>query len=40
VSKTLEIFGRIENAADAKYVEAIGFNTAGRTGYAGVRLRF
>ncbi len=40
VSKTLELFGRIENAADAKYVEAIGFNTAGRTGYAGVRVRF
>jgi vitamin B12 transporter len=40
VSKTLEIFGRIENAADAAYVEAIGFNTAGRTGYAGVRVRF
>jgi vitamin B12 transporter len=40
VSKTLEIFGRIENAADATYVEAIGFNTAGRTGYAGVRVRF
>ena len=40
VSKTLEVFGRIENATDAKYVEAIGFNTAGRTGYAGVRVRF
>jgi len=40
VSKTLEVFGRIENATDAKYVEAIGFNASGRMGYAGVRVRF
>ncbi len=40
ISKTFEAFGRIENAADTKYVEAIGFNTPGRAGYAGVRIRF
>ena len=39
-SKTLEAFGRIENLTDQHYVEAIGFNTAGRAAYAGVRVRF
>jgi vitamin B12 transporter len=40
LSKSLEVFGRIENATDASYIEAIGFNTAGRAGYAGLRVRF
>jgi vitamin B12 transporter len=40
LSKSVEVFGRIENAADAAYIEAVGFNTAGRAGYAGVRVRF
>jgi vitamin B12 transporter len=40
MSKTLEVFGRIENATDAAYAEAIGFRTAGRAGYTGVRVRF
>ncbi len=40
LSKVLEVFGRIENVTDQRYVEAIGFNTAGRAAYAGVRVRF
>ncbi len=30
LSKKLELFARIENVADTSYVEAVGFNTAGR----------
>lgn len=36
----LELYARVENASDERYQEVIGFNTAGRAGYAGVRLRF
>ena len=39
-SKTFDLYGRIENVADESYVEAVGFNTAGRAGYVGVRVRF
>jgi vitamin B12 transporter len=39
-SKTFDVYGRIENLADESYVEAVGFNAAGRTGYVGVRVRF
>jgi vitamin B12 transporter len=39
-SKTFEVFGRIENATDTDYIEAIGFNTAGRSAYAGLRIKF
>jgi len=39
-SKTFDVYGRIENLADESYVETVGFNTAGRAGYVGVRLRF
>ncbi len=39
-SKAFEVYGRIENLADESYVEAVGFNTAGRAGYVGVRVRF
>ena len=36
----LEIYGRVQNLADDAYQEVLGFNTAGRSAYAGVRLRF
>ena len=39
-SKTFDVYGRIENLADERYVEAVGFNTAGRARYVGVRVRF
>ena len=40
VSKTFDVYGRIENLADESYVEVVGFNTAGRAGYIGARVRF
>jgi vitamin B12 transporter len=36
----LELFGRLQNATDESYQEVVGYNTAGRSAYAGVRLRF
>ena len=35
-----EVYGRIENATDADYQEVAGYNTAGRSIYGGVRMRF
>jgi vitamin B12 transporter len=35
-----ELYGRIENATDEDYQDVIGYNTAGRVAYAGIRLRF
>jgi vitamin B12 transporter len=40
LNDALEIYGRIQNAADEEYREINGFNTASRTAYAGVRLTF
>ncbi len=39
-SRTFDVYGRIENLAGESYVEAVGFNTAGRAGHVGVRVRF
>jgi vitamin B12 transporter len=39
-NETFELYGRVQNATDEDYREVIGFNTAGREAYAGVRLRF
>jgi len=36
----LEVYGRVENALDEDYQEVLGYNTAGRSAYGGVRLRF
>ena len=36
----IDLHGRVENLTDADYQEALGFFTAGRSAYAGVRLRF
>src|SRR5690606_25922258 len=40
LADAIEIFARIENAADESYQELVGYNSAGRAGYAGVRFRF
>ncbi|HJR68749.1 MAG TPA: TonB-dependent receptor, partial [Gammaproteobacteria bacterium] len=40
VSNVVELYARVQNAADETYQEVIGYNTAGRSAYAGVRLRF
>jgi vitamin B12 transporter len=39
-SKMFDVYGRIENLTNESYVEAIGFNTAKRAGYVGMRVRF
>jgi len=39
VTNQLELYVRAENALDARYQDAIGYATAGRTVYAGLRLR-
>lgn len=36
----MEIYGRVENAFDARYQEIYGFETAGLAAYAGLRLTF
>jgi vitamin B12 transporter len=36
----VELYGRIQNATDEVYQEVLGYNTAGRSIYGGVRLRF
>jgi vitamin B12 transporter len=40
VHERVSLFGRIENIGDEKYQVASGFNTAGRSAYAGVKARF
>jgi outer membrane cobalamin receptor len=35
-----ELHARIENAADEEYEEVLGYYTARRATYAGVRMRF
>ncbi len=35
-----ELFGRVQNATDEAYQEVVGYNTAERSLYGGVRLRF
>jgi vitamin B12 transporter len=39
ITPKLEAFGRIENAFAAAYQDVVGYNTAGRTVHAGLRLR-
>ena len=39
-NETLELSARVQNATDEDYQEVIGYRTAGRAAYAGVRLRF
>ena len=40
VSDALELYGRVQNAADERYQEVRGFNAAERSIYGGARLRF
>jgi vitamin B12 transporter len=39
-SDRLQFFGRIENLLDENYEESYTYRAIGRTGYAGVRLKF
>jgi vitamin B12 transporter len=39
VTKQIEIYARAENAFDTRYQDAVSYATAGRTVYAGIRLR-
>ncbi len=40
INATLELFARVQNAANESYEEIAGYNAAGRSAYAGVRVRF
>ncbi len=40
LGERIELYGRIENLGDARYETAAGFNTAGRSAYGGVRVRW
>jgi vitamin B12 transporter len=40
VGKRLEAFARVENLLDSRYQDVVGYRTAGRTAYAGLRFRF
>ncbi len=40
LAPSIEAYGRLENAFGADYQDAVGYNTPGRTAYAGIRLRF
>jgi vitamin B12 transporter len=39
-SARLQVYARVQNAADEQYQEVVGYNTAERSVYGGVRLRF
>lgn len=39
VAEQVELFGRIENVTDAGYAVTAGYGTAGRSAYAGVRVK-
>jgi vitamin B12 transporter len=39
-SGLLQIYGRVQNATDERYQEVVGYHTAERSIYGGVRLRF
>ena len=39
VTPAMEAYARVENALGADYQDVVGYNTPGRTVYAGVRLR-
>jgi vitamin B12 transporter len=40
VNDILEIYGRVDNAFNSRYETVAGYNTYGRSAYAGVRARF
>ncbi|WP_449394876.1 TonB-dependent receptor plug domain-containing protein [Devosia riboflavina] len=40
LSEQVEVYGRVQNLFDTKYQEVYGYNTQGRTFYAGARAKF
>ncbi|MDT9597678.1 TonB-dependent receptor plug domain-containing protein [Sphingosinicella rhizophila] len=40
LTREIEAYARVENAFDDKYRDVVGYSTAGRTIYAGLRFRF
>jgi vitamin B12 transporter len=40
ITKTVDLYGRVENLFDEDYEETAGFGTAGRSGFVGIRARF
>lgn len=40
LSKTVQLYGRVENLFDQRYQEVFGFNAPGRAGYVGMRVGF
>jgi vitamin B12 transporter len=40
VTETVELYGKVENLLDTDYEYISGYNTAGRSGYLGVRAKF
>jgi vitamin B12 transporter len=40
MGERFEVYGRVENVSDVRYQTAAGFNTPGRSAYAGLRVRF
>ena len=40
LGERFELYGRIENVGDVRYQTAAGFNTPGRSAYAGVRMKW
>ena len=40
LTRTTELYGRVENLFDQGYQEVFSFQGAGRAAYAGVRVRF
>jgi len=39
-TESIQVFGRVQNVTDESYQEVLGYNTAERSIYGGVRLRF
>ena len=40
ISKSVSVFGRINNVGNEEYSEVFGFPALGRTAYAGFKVRF
>ena len=40
ITGSVTLFGRIENLADKQYEDVAGFNTAGLSGYGGIKVDF
>jgi vitamin B12 transporter len=40
ISDQVEVYGRVQNLFDTKYQEVLGYNTQGRTFYAGAKASF